>query len=712
MRRRYIIPKSNSEPGYNSNYLTMESVDDQFYASFSSDCEYQIDEQEWISLPANTTTPVIDAGHYISFRKTFASGQSTSVGVFTFDKRCNLLGNCNSIIFGDNANTTWSLSRYDHVYEGMFKNCAVVSIYEEFLPIQTLASYCYRYMFQNCTYLINTPRFFASNLPQYCYSYMFSGCTSLTFAYDLSTVTVNGYSCANMFSGCSSLVNMPKVGATTLSNHCYRYMFQNCTSLKNVQSLPATTLQPYCYYGMFISCTSLTEMPEMKATTLANSCCIQMFANCTKITSISLPATTLTSYCYQQMFINCRSLAHVSILPATTLANYCYYGMFQGCTSLINAPVLPAKTLTNYCYYRMFYGCSRLSYIKALFTHAPQTTYMNNWVTSVARSGTFVKASDATWNNIFGVSAIPTGWNVLTEGFEENYMTIEALEDGLTAKLSLNACEYSIDAINWSTLAADTYTPSINTGEKIYFKGNITPVANEGIGTFTITKRCNLKGNCNSLLFGDNAATNMSISDKEEAFHYLFQNCSTIVSVSADFLPATEISYACYMNMFSRCTSLKNTPKLPATTLYEYCYANMFSGCSALTSSIAFSSFNSSNMVTTAPWCCGYMFHSCVSLTSGRTPYCVSGLPVNKTSHCFNSMFYGCSSMNNIYALFPISMRGSACNNWVKGVASGGVFTTLDIQSWYSDTTTIGDNGRPENWEVAQYAEISNPDNM
>jgi hypothetical protein len=278
-----MIPKSNNEPtgpGYNSNYLTMESVDDQFYASFSSDCEYQIDEQEWVYLPANTTTPVIDAGHYISFRKEFDLDQSTSVGKFTFDKRCNLLGNCNSIIFGDNAATTWSLSRYDHVYEGMFKNCAVVSIYEEFLPIQTLSSYCYRYMFQNCTYLTNTPRFFASNLPQYCYSYMFSGCTSLTFAYDMETTVVGGYSCEYMFNGCGSLTVMPALPAKTLANHCYRYMFYNCKSLNVVKELPAETLSPYCYYYMFRSCTSLVSTMSRGSTRVSHSRSIDSVQAC------------------------------------------------------------------------------------------------------------------------------------------------------------------------------------------------------------------------------------------------------------------------------------------------------------------------------------------------------------------------------------------------------------------------------------------------
>ena len=366
MRRRYMIPRHNEpiveEFNYDT-YLTMEAIDDMFSVKFSSDLEYNIDGTEWILLPANTDSPVIGAGHKMSFRKTFASGQGKSVGKFTFNKRCNLLGNCNSIIFGDAAMETWSLARYDHVYEEMFKGCAVVSIYEEFIPIQTLASYCYRYMFQNCTYLTNTPKLFASELPQYCYSYMFSGCTSLTFAYDMETTTIGGYSCEYMFNGCSSLVNMPKVEATTLSNHCYRYMFQNCTSLKNVHALPATALHPYCYYGMFLGCKSLTSAPE---------------------------------------------------LPATELASNCYYQMFYGCTSLTTAPELPATTLANGCYSYMFYGCTRLNYIKAMFTTTPSTTYLNRWVYGVPSTGTFIKNAAAAWTDTFGTSAIPSGWTVQT----------------------------------------------------------------------------------------------------------------------------------------------------------------------------------------------------------------------------------------------------------------------------------------------------------
>ena len=75
----------------------------------------------------------------------------------------------------------------------------------------------------------------------------------------------------------------------------------------------------------------------------------------------------------------------------------------------------------------------------------------------------------------------------------DNYLTIEAIEDGLTASLSLNTCEYCVDGDgNWKTLSAGTTTESINSGQTLSFRGNLEPTKSKGIGTFTINKKCNL----------------------------------------------------------------------------------------------------------------------------------------------------------------------------------------------------------------------------
>lgn len=88
--------------------------------------------------------------------------------------------------------------------------------------------------------------------------------------------------------------------------------------------------------------------------------------------------------------------------------------MFWGCTSLITAPELPATTLVNSCYTDMFNGCTSLNYVKAMFTSA-QNNYslsLNNWLSNVSATGTFVKNSNATWTN--SECGIPSGWTVTT----------------------------------------------------------------------------------------------------------------------------------------------------------------------------------------------------------------------------------------------------------------------------------------------------------
>ena len=246
------------------------------------------------------------------------------------------------------------------------------------------------------------------------YGRLFYGAKNLTKAPILPTTTLTNNCYTYMFSGCTSLTTAPVLPATTLANSCYAYMFSGCTGLINAPNLPATTLASSCYYGMFYGCTSLTTAPELPATTLADSCYYSVFSGCTSLTEApDLPATTLANNCYLNMFIGCTSLTEAPELPATTLTNYCYSYMFSGCTSLTTAPVLPATTLVSGCYNYMFRNCSSLNYIKAMFTTTPNNTYTNNWVKSVAATGTFVKNSAAEWN-VTSVSGIPSGWTVET----------------------------------------------------------------------------------------------------------------------------------------------------------------------------------------------------------------------------------------------------------------------------------------------------------
>ena len=225
------------------------------------------------------------------------------------------------------------------------------------------------------------------------------------------------YALRNLFAGCTTLTNIDNMSlpARTLSTSCYRGMFSGCTSLTSVVNLvlSATTLAENCYNRMFYSCTSLTTAPELPATTLAENCYDSMFYGCTSLTTApELSATTLVRRCYYNMFNRCTSLTTAPELPATTLAIGCYYSMFYQNTSLTTSPVLSAETLVQDCYRQMFYNCRSLNKIICLATDISASNCTNNWVSNVAASGTFYKASGmSSWTT--GNSGIPTSWTLV-----------------------------------------------------------------------------------------------------------------------------------------------------------------------------------------------------------------------------------------------------------------------------------------------------------
>ena len=219
-----------------------------------------------------------------------------------------LRGAGNRVITGNNFSHRWVLTGSDISCSGNIENLLDYTTVESG-EHPTMATYCYYYMFNNCTSLTQAPALPATTLAESCYSGMFQGCTSLTQA--------------------------PTLPATTLAESCYRVMFYSCTSLTQAPTLPATTLASRCYQSMFQDCTSLTRAPV-------------------------LPATTLTTYCYSSMFNNCTSLTQAPALPATELKDNCYDSMFYGCISLTQAPALPATTLAEYCYDSMFWNCTSL----------------------------------------------------------------------------------------------------------------------------------------------------------------------------------------------------------------------------------------------------------------------------------------------------------------------------------------------------------------
>lgn len=242
---------------------------------------------------------------------------------------------------------------------------------------------------------------------------------------------------------------------------------------------------------------------------------------------------------------------------------------------------------------------------------------------------------------------------------EEQYLTFVALEDG-TFQLSQNNVDYSLDGgATWTTLSADTASPTVESGSTIMWKGELMPQKFDGIGTFSSTGTYNAKGNIMSLLFGDDFKGQTDLTGKYKIFKSTFSGAK-IVDASKLIMPATTLYEQCYHSMFAWCSYMTAAPALPATTLASYCYTNMFRNCTSLTA---------------AP-----------VLAAETVPF-----------YGYQGMFYECSSLNYIKMLATNVSASQCLGNWVKSVSATGTFTKAA-----GANIPTGDSGIPSGWTVIE----------
>ena len=248
--------------------------------------------------------------------------------------------------------------------------------------------------------------------------------------------------------------------------------------------------------------------------------------------------------------------------------------------------------------------------------------------------------------------------------YSKEYLTIQSLEDNNEVSFSVNAIMYQPEGSNtWSTLNTDEKLV-LNTNQEVKFKINNPTITPYGIGTFSASKRYNVKGNMMSLLYGDDFIGKTDLTEiaqtiSEPVRYKLFIGSNTLIDASNLILPATTLADGCYEYMFSGCSKLTTAPELPATTLADGCYWNMFYDCKAL---------------TTAP-----------------------DLPATTLAeYCYAYMFSGCSKLNYIKMLAMDINASGSLSDWVNGVSSTGTFVKNKNATW----RVTGVNGIPSGWTV------------
>lgn len=235
-----------------------------------------------------------------------------------------------------------------------------------------------------------------------------------------------------------------------------------------------------------------------------------------------------------------------------------------------------------------------------------------------------------------------------------------------TGAASGNVISYSLDS--GSTWVSANTTPTVQSGDVVYIKGENMGLSNAGIGTFSSTANFDVEGNVMSLLYGDSFDNEVSLSGKNYAFMNLFSGCTTVINADKMELPATTLSQNCYTNMFNRAVNLASPPSLTAaTTLAVGCYFNMFYNQTANT-----------------------------AFTVNESYF----LPAETlVQDCYRQMFFNCRNLDKVTSLATSGINtNNSTANWLGNVAASGTFTKASSASWPTSTSGI-----PSGWTVQDY---------
>ena len=207
--------------------------------------------------------------------------------------------------------------------------------------------------------------------------------------------------------------------------------------------------------------------------------------------------------------------------------------------------------------------------------------------------------------------------------------------------------------------------------------------------------------------FGYNSAAASSLAA-------MFLNCTSLTSIAhipSSPASGSQNSYT-HINMFKGCSSLVSIPSVTINLSKGNNCQGMFYGCSSLTdaSGITFSGtaaymslkemFRGCSSLTVPPSTlpssfgdhsnCDGMFRECTSLVNAPE------LPAETlTNYCYQNMFYGCTSLQNIKCLATTKTATDCLKNWVTNVPTGGTFVKHPDTTW-----TSGVSGVPSGWTI------------
>lgn len=177
---------------YKRMYFTIESLEDDNEVYFTKGSNapnitfyYSLDNGVSWRTFQSTMGWAMDEGDKVILKASCTSlGAINSEYGFRFSstKKYIVYGNILSLMYEDNFVNKVKFSNYtdDNQFAGLFYNSInLVDASNLIMPVTELDSFCYSYMFYNCSSLTGAPVLIATTLAGYCYWCMFAGCSSL-----------------------------------------------------------------------------------------------------------------------------------------------------------------------------------------------------------------------------------------------------------------------------------------------------------------------------------------------------------------------------------------------------------------------------------------------------------------------------------------------------------------------------------------------------
>ena len=540
-------------------------------STYAKNLQYSKDKTNWSTITLSSTTYNINLnqGERVYFRGNegvfnywYSGGKKKAITTISANQTHTVGGNINTLL---DYQDPYGLTLPQGAFCGIFENNTnLTSASDITLPPSvdgSLSTYCYMYLFKNCTNLSTVP----NSIP----------------------AKIQGQDACNGMFAYTAITTSPALPASTLANNCYFDTFRGCTSLINPPALPAKTLKKNCYRHLFYDCSKLNHLTvyadDISATDCTKNWLLGVASEGTfnNYGSATYPTNSTNGiprgwtevkpnepdYFYVENTYNGNNNIYVK-----TRASY----KNTEPTGEFATTLEYSKDKTNWTTINLDYDYHKngSTVISNLVTNLTLSLSVGEKVYFRNTSGYFgYVGNEGTHSHMFSSDE-----NIKVRGNIKSLLDYRDMV-GTTMK---KGCFYEMfSEANKLTDASELILPD-TVAESCYlglFSGCSSLTSIPSLPALTMAPLCYCEMLKNTAITTPPALPSTNLAE------YCYKNMLEGTPITtAPALPATTLSVGCYQGLFNSCHKLTTAPVLSATTLVDYCYRYLFMGCTKLNS--------------------------------------------------------------------------------------------------------------------------------